>query len=60
MSKSQEIFILILLIIYILLMVWCFFAGEYLTIIKSFCILIGSFILGIIYAKLEDKDSDIK
>lgn len=58
MNKFQKIFMLILLIIYILLMIWCFFSGEYLTIIKSVCILIGSFILGIIYAKLGSKDSD--
>ena len=54
MNKKQEIFWTILLLIYLLLMIWCFIEKEYMTIIKSFCILIGSCITGIIYGKLSD------
>lgn len=54
MATKQKIFYLILLIIWLLLMIWEFSIGEYKGIIKSICILIGSFIMGIIYAKLGD------
>lgn len=55
MTAGQKIFYLILLIIWLLLMIWEFSIGEYIGIIKSIFILIGSFILGIIYAKLGGK-----
>lgn len=55
MTKKQKIFYLILLIIWLLLMIWEFSIGEYKGIIKSICILAGSFIMEIIYAKLEGK-----
>lgn len=55
MTKKQKIFYLILLIIWLLLMIWKFSIGEYKGIIKSICILAGSFIMGIIYAKLGGK-----
>ena len=54
MNKKHEIFWTILLLIYLLLMIWCFIEKEYMTIIKSLCILIGSCIMGIIYRKLSD------
>ncbi|MDO5003592.1 MAG: hypothetical protein Q4E39_05145 [bacterium] len=50
-----KVFYLILSILYLLLMIWCFAIGEYKAIIKSICILIGSFILGIIYSSLGGK-----
>lgn len=56
MTTKQKIFYLILLIIWLLLMIWEFSIGEYKGIIKSICILIGSFIMGIIYAKLGGKE----
>jgi hypothetical protein len=55
MTKKQKIFYLILLIIWLLLMIWEFSIGEYKGIIKSIFILAGSFIMGIIYAKLGGK-----
>lgn len=55
MTTKQKIFYLILLIIWLLLMIWEFFIGEYKGIIKSICILAGSFLMVIIYAKLGDK-----
>lgn len=55
MTKKQKIFYLILLIIWLLLMIWEFSIGEYKGIIKSICILAGSFIMGIIYTKLGGK-----
>lgn len=55
MTTKQKIFYLTLLIIWLLLMIWEFSIGEYIGIIKSICILIGSFILGIIYVKLGGK-----
>lgn len=54
MNNKQKILYLALLIIYIALMIWCFIEKDYATIIKSICILIGSFILGVIFAKLGD------
>ena len=57
MNNKQKIFYYIILIIFIILMIWSFIEQDYKTIIKSFCILIGSFIVGIIYAKLgEDNE----
>lgn len=56
MTTKQKIFYLILLIIWLLLMIWEFSIGEYKGIIKSICILIGSFIIGFIYAKLGGKE----
>lgn len=56
MTTKQKIFYLILLIIWLLLMIWEFFIGEYKGIIKSICILAGSFLMGIIYAKLGGKE----
>lgn len=58
MTKKQKIFLSILLIIYILLIVWCFFIEEYKTIIKSICILIGSFMLGNIFIDLGGKNDN--
>nr|DAQ91340.1 MAG TPA: Lipopolysaccharide export system ATP-binding protein transport, ABC-transporter, LIPID TRANSPORT [Caudoviricetes sp.] len=58
MTKKQKIFLSILLIIYILLIVWCFFIEEYKEIIKSICILIGSCMLGNIFINLEDKNDN--
>lgn len=55
MNKKQEIFYYIILIIYIAIIIWCFIEKDYATIIKSFCILIGSCIMGVIYARLGDK-----
>ena len=55
MNNKQKVLYLTLLIICIALMIWEFSIGEYKGIIKSICILIGSFIMGIIYAKLGDK-----
>lgn len=51
-----KIFYLILLIIWLLLMIWEFSIGEYKAIIRSLCILIGSFISGIIYGSLGGKE----
>lgn len=51
-----KVFFLILSILYLLLMIWCFSIGEYKTIIKSICIAIGGFILGIIYSSLGGKE----
>ena len=56
MNKKQQIFYLILVILYILLMLWCFIEKYYITIMESICVLVGSFILGVIFAKLGDKD----
>lgn len=56
MTKKQKIFLTILLIIYILLIVWRFFIGEYEEIIKSICILIGSSMLGSIFINLGGKN----
>ena len=55
MTKKQKIFYLTLLIIWLLLMIWEFSVGEYKGIIKSICIFIGSFIMGIIYVNLGGK-----
>lgn len=52
MTAKQKILWLILLIIWLLLMIWEFSIEEYIEIIKSICILIGSFIIGIIFVKL--------
>lgn len=52
MTTKQKIFYLILLILWLLLMIWEFSIGEYKEIIKSICILVGSFIMGIVYTKL--------
>ena len=54
MNNKQKVLYLILLIIYIALMIWCFIEKEYTTIIKSICILIGSFILSVIFVNLGD------
>ena len=54
MNNKEKILYLALSIIYIALMIWCFIEKDYATIIKSICILIESFILGVIFAKLED------
>lgn len=51
-----KVFYLILLILWLLLMIWCFAIGEYKAIIKSICIFVGSFILGIIYSSLGGKE----
>ena len=59
MNKKQKILYLCVLSTYILLMIWCFIEKDYLTIIKSFSILIGSFIMGVIFAKLGDSDVDV-
>lgn len=56
MTAKQKIFYLILLILWLLLMIWEFYIGEYKGIIKSICILVGSFIMGIIYVKLGGKE----
>lgn len=56
MTTKQKIFYLILLILWLLLMIWEFSIGEYKGIIKSICILVGSFIMGIIYAELGGKE----
>lgn len=56
MNEKQKIFYYIILIIYIALMTWCFIEKDYATIIRSFCILIGSFILGVIYARIGEKE----
>lgn len=56
MTTKQKIFYLILLIIWLLLMIWEFYIGEYKRIIKSICILVGSFILGVIYSNLGGDD----
>lgn len=58
MTKKQKIFLSILLIIYILLIVWCFFIREYEEIIKSICILIGSSMLGNIFINLGGKNDN--
>jgi hypothetical protein len=52
MNRKQMTFWLAILLLYIELMIWCVIEGYFITIIKSFCILIGSFIIGCIYAKL--------
>ena len=54
MNKKQKVFWIIILLIYLLLMIWCFIEKEYMAIIKSICILIGSFIMGIIYGILSN------
>ena len=41
-------------------MLWCFIEKDYVTIIKSISILIGSFIIGVIFANLGDSDEDEK
>lgn len=56
MTTKQKIFYLILLILWLLLMIWEFYIGEYKGIIKSICILAGSFILGVIYSNLGGKE----
>lgn len=56
MTTKQKIFYLILLILWLLLMIWEFSIGEYKEIIKSICILVGSFIMGIVYTKLGGKE----
>lgn len=56
MNNKQKIFYYIILIIFIILMIWRFIEQDYKTIIKSFCILIGSFIIGFIYARLGGSD----
>ena len=53
MSKEQSIFILIISFVYIVLMLWLFVNELYIEILKSVAILIGSFILGMIFGKLE-------
>lgn len=52
MSRKQIIFWLIILLLYIGLMIWNVIEGNFIAIIKSFCILVGSFVIGCIYAKL--------
>lgn len=54
MDRKQMTFWLAILLLYIELMIWCVIEGDFVTIIKSFCILVGSFIMGVIYAKLDD------
>ena len=56
MNKNQRIFYITLAILYILLMIWLFIEKDYYSIIRSICILIGSFIIVIIFAKLGGKD----
>ena len=58
MNRKQKIFYLCILSTWILLMLWCFIEKDYVTIIKSISILIGSFIMGVIFAKLGDSDVD--
>ena len=55
MNKNQQIFFIVLVILYILLMIWLFIEKDYYSIIKSICILIGSFVLAIVFAKLGGK-----
>ena len=54
MNKGQEIFLLIILLMYIVLLVWLFINELYIEILKSFAILLGSFVLGMIMAKLGE------
>ena len=52
MNRKQMTFWLAILLLYVELMIWCAIEGDFITIIKSFCILVGSFIISCIYAKL--------
>lgn len=56
MSKGQIIFYIVITFIWLLLMIWCFAIKEYMAIIKSFFIMIGSAILGALYAILGDEE----
>lgn len=58
MNKKQKVFYILIFIIYLLLMLYCYLIHDYKTIIKSTCILIGSFIFEIVYSKLGADDID--
>lgn len=58
MNKKQKVFYILIFIIYLLLILYCYLIHDYETIIKSICVLIGSFIFGIVYSKLGDDDTD--
>lgn len=56
MSKGQIIFYIVITFIWLLLMIWCFVTKEYMAIIRSFFIMIGSAILGYLYAILGGRE----
>ena len=52
--NKQEIFLLILGLVWSALMIWLFIEELYIEILKSVVILMGSTILGIIFAELGE------
>ncbi len=53
----MKIFISILCLLELLILIYFAVTGDYISLIKNVCILIGSFICGIIYGNLKgDKD----